>query len=115
MKGWRDAGLYAAAVNRPTHPRHDDAMVVHSQGFRAYKPGDVVHHALDYNDYTDDVDTVICDRAFEWFNVGELTNPVVAEYRRAGNRSLSVGDVVVVDDRAYTCASFGWERIEFQP
>lgn len=55
---------------------------------------------------------------FDVFNVGDdpdffnPPSPHAIEYRKAGNRSLSVGDVVVLDGRAYACARFGWDTIE---
>lgn len=48
--------------------------------------------------------------AFDTFNVGETG--IAANYRSAGNRSLSVGDVVQVEDAWYACASYGWDVID---
>ncbi len=55
--------------------------------------------------------------AFEIFNVGDdpafgEPDPRAVEYRKRGNRSLSVGDVVQVGDVWLACASAGWDVIE---
>jgi len=47
-------------------------------------------------------------------NIGE-TSEFATGYRAAGNRSISVGDVVVIDDVSYACASTGWTPIEYLP
>lgn len=108
LKGWADGRLYADAVNDPRHELHEPAMVVYRASYRAYEPGDEYYLATTYSE-PDDEDLAYCERAFERFNVGdERTDPVVSQYRGAGHRSLSVGDVVVIDDRAYTCNSVGW-------
>ena len=57
---------------------------------------------------------------FELFNVGEdpafgPPHPRAVDYRRCGNRSLSVGDVVAVDGRFYACASTGWAALKDRP
>src|SRR5512139_3174672 len=49
---------------------------------------------------------------FEQLNIGGDLVPAkdyTEAYRAAGNRSLSVGDVVVVGEVAYAVASFGWD------
>ncbi len=51
------------------------------------------------------------------FPEGELHGPAanfpeeVAAYRRGGNRSVSVGDVVLLDGQPWAVASFGWDRL----
>lgn len=68
-------------------------------------------HAVTYNeeDYTDEA---ILENAFEMFNIwDETSSPVVQEYREAGNPSLSVGDVVVIDAKRYECKRMGWEEV----
>jgi hypothetical protein len=44
--------------------------------------------------------------AFETFNVG--SDELAAQYRARRLRSLSVGDVVVIDGQAFSCESAGW-------
>jgi hypothetical protein len=116
LKGWADSKLYTNAVNDPRHPQHEAAMKVYNASFRNYKPGDEYYPATTYTD-ADATDKTHCDRAFERFNIGdERVDTIVATYRAYGYRSLSVGDVVVIDDRAYSCASVGWAPIEnFSP
>lgn len=114
LKGWQDSGLYHDAVNNPIHARHNEAMAVHQRSFVDYKVGDVIYKAFSYrSDTVDSDDTVILERAFRWFNVSE--NLIAERYRMLGNRSLSVGDVVVIGDRAYSCDSAGWSLIENFP
>lgn len=50
------------------------------------------------------------------FNVGDDPEwgepaPLAVSYRRKRLRSLSVGDVVELDGRAYCCANVGWQRL----
>lgn len=113
LKGWHNSGLYADAINYASHELHVEARDVRM--FMAYEPGDIMHLAFEYphDDHVEDL--ILCEEAFRWFNIGDKL-PVVRRYRQAGNRSLSVGDVVVIDDRAYAVAPFGWDRLEdFDP
>jgi hypothetical protein len=49
---------------------------------------------------------------FEELNIGDGSNyDWTAQYRANGNRSLSVGDVVVVGETAWAVGSFGWDRV----
>jgi hypothetical protein len=62
----------------------------------------------------------LADEAFAAFNAPlELLNPTyraIAEaYRAAGNRSLSVGDVLRIGDTWLACASAGWVELESAP
>jgi hypothetical protein len=54
------------------------------------------------------------NEVFEQLNIGGDLAPATEwteAYRAAGNRSLSVGDVVVLGETAWTVARFGWEII----
>jgi hypothetical protein len=54
---------------------------------------------------------------FEQLNIGNPQHPWASAYRRAGLRSLLVGDVVVLAETAWACATVGWTRLstdEFQ-
>jgi hypothetical protein len=112
-KGWRDSGLYADAVNMDNHEDHDEAMVVFRQGFKSYETGDVMYVAFEYE--TDGPDPInICEDAFREFNIGD--GDLAHQYRQLGNRSLSVGDVLVIDGAAFGVASSGWDVINnFNP
>lgn len=58
----------------------------------------------------------MCEWAFWLLNVGdEYGDPQALAYREARNRSLSVGDVIVIDGVAYGCAAVGWERVQVSP
>jgi hypothetical protein len=48
---------------------------------------------------------------FEQLNIHNPQQPWAIDYRLAGQRSLSVGDVVVLGETAWACASFGWTPI----
>ena len=52
---------------------------------------------------------------FEQLNIGGdmgvPAEPWTIEYRHNRNRSLSVGDVVVIGECAFSVESFGWRRI----
>lgn len=112
LKGWRNSRLYTDAANSPAHELHAEAWALRDQMFLPYKAGDTMFLAITYQSGADDM--VICNHAFERFNIG--SDPIAQEYRRHGFRSLSVGDVVAIDDRAYSCDSFGWSLIEnFKP
>lgn len=111
LKGWRDSQLFSAAVNDNTHPLHEAAWPVYLSSFKPFRENDAVYFAVEYDDDGDDA--AICERAFKRFNIGDVvTDDVVRRYRGAGHRSLSVGDVVVVDGRVFTVASFGFEPVE---
>lgn len=65
-------------------------------------------------------DIAVAERAFRLFNVGDdpdfgLVDHRAREYRDRGNRSLSVGDIVAVDGRYYTCTASGWRPITPPP
>lgn len=62
----------------------------------------------------DGVPVAVLEKVFEQLNVGGDLVPAeewTVAYRAAGNRSLSVGDVVVVGESAFACASVGWEPL----
>ena len=44
------------------------------------------------------------------FNVGGLLGKE-QEYRARGNRSLSIGDVVIVGETAWACEDVGWKLV----
>jgi uncharacterized protein YbaR (Trm112 family) len=113
LKGWHNGSLYADAINHVGHELHTEARGVRL--FQRYEDGDVMHLAFEYvaDDHVEDA--ILCEEAFRWFNIDDEL-PVARRYRSAGNRSLSVGDVVVIDGRAWAVGSFGWDRIEdFKP
>jgi hypothetical protein len=68
-------------------------------------------HAVTYNTPEEDDHTVLED-AFTRFNVGDESDPVVQQYREAGNPSLSVNDVVVIGANWYKCKATGWEELD---
>jgi len=110
LKGWRDSQLYTDAVNDERHADHEPAMVVYRSSYQPYTAGDAIYHAITYTEPAEPNDMVHCERAFERFNVG--ADDIARRYRNAGHRSLSVGDIVTVDRRAYTVDRLGWKVIE---
>lgn len=80
-----------------------------------YRHGDPMQLALEF--YTDatklepGTPISILEQAFHELNVDEPQARWAQDYRRDRNRSLSVGDVVVVGESAYACASVGWQSV----
>ena len=57
----------------------------------------------------------VLEYVFEQLNVGGDLVPAeewTVRYREAGNPSLSVDDIVVLNDKAWKVARIGWEPIE---
>jgi hypothetical protein len=59
----------------------------------------------------------LLDDLFRLFNVGDdpdfgPPDEHALAYRQRGNRSLSVGDVIQVNDHWWSCESHGWNHIE---
>lgn len=48
---------------------------------------------------------------FEQLNIADPDQPWAHKYRLAGHRSLRVGDVVVIGETAWACASSGWKLL----
>jgi hypothetical protein len=48
---------------------------------------------------------------FEQLNIDDPDQPWALKYRLARHRSLSVGDVVVIGETAWACASSGWDLL----
>lgn len=65
-------------------------------------------------------DHEVAEEAFELFNIGddpEFGTPDrrAVDYRARGNRSLSVGDVLAIDGRFFSCDSNGWHALTVPP
>jgi hypothetical protein len=61
-------------------------------------------------------DLAICEEIFRLLNVGDdpefgLPDLRALAYRAQGHRSLSVGDLVTVENRAYACARVGFVAV----
>lgn len=56
-------------------------------------------------DSTEDDKTL--ESVFNYFNNGDKPDNFVGEFR-----SLSIGDVVCLEDRCYLCQTVGWRRLE---
>ena len=62
----------------------------------------------------------ILEQVFMLFNVGDdpafgTPDPRAVAYRGQQLRSLSVGDVVALDDAFYACARLGWQHLDTAP
>jgi hypothetical protein len=81
-------------------------------GFMSYTPGDALHEALSMEmDMPEHRDiALVLESIFMQLNIDEPTEQYAIDYRARRNRSLSVGDVVVIGETAWTCASVGWVR-----
>lgn len=79
-----------------------------------YQAGDPLRLAVEYSVEGNGIYGAL-EGAFYLFNEGHPTQAEVARYRAAGNRSLSVGDVVVLvtpeGPEAHACASCGWDLV----
>lgn len=67
-------------------------------------------------------DLAACEEVYKLLNVGDdpdimggRPDPRAVAYRQAGNRSLSIGDLVSVAGRFYACASVGFTRLTVDP
>lgn len=61
-----------------------------------------------------------CEELYRLLNVGDdpafgQPDPRAEAYRRRGNRSLSMGDLVSLDGRFYACAEHGWKPLDTEP
>lgn len=97
------------AIEDETHEHHAVAYATWLHQFMRHHETLQYKLAITYEAEGDDHE--ILNRAYETFNIGQ--NDLAQEYRAKGNRSLSVSDVVVIDGKAYLCASAGWDEIEF--
>jgi hypothetical protein len=90
---------------------------------RGYQAGNTVTEVFAYDETNLDAETddlVLAERAFELLNIGDdpsfgAPDQRAVDYRCRGNRSLSVGDVIAIDDRFWSCDSFGWRELDEQP
>lgn len=78
-------------------------------GFNRESPAELKLAAVFGMD-TDDAERAL-ETVFTELNTDCPTQPWAREYRADRNRSLSVGDVVVLGETAWACASAGWDRI----
>lgn len=58
-----------------------------------------------------------CDVVYRLLNIGDDPNfgkpdGRAVAYRRAGNRSLSIGDAVRVNGQWFVCRAIGWVRVQ---
>lgn len=84
-----------------------------------YEPGQAVTEVFTYVEDSVD-DRVLLGRAFDLFHIGhdpEFGTPdgQAVEYRDRGNRPLSVGDVVAINDRFYTFDRVGCPQVIERP
>lgn len=72
--------------------------------------------AADLDDDDTSNDLCVANHAWMLFNVGDdpefgKPDPRAVDYRKRGNRSLSIGDVVAVEGRFYQVTGNGWEPL----
>lgn len=97
----------------------------HARGvfLRGYEAGQTITEVFTYaaRPQGDTADHVLADEAFELFNIGDdpdfvaTPDPRAVDYRGRLNRSLSVGDVLAIDGRFYSCDSSGWRELTEAP
>jgi hypothetical protein len=86
------------------------------QQFRAYEPGDPITAVYDYEhptgpNFTTHDARQVAEQAFRMFNGQPTTSwerDHADRYYAAQNRSLSVGDLVVIGEIALACEPAGW-------
>lgn len=80
-----------------------------------FRPGDTLRLAAEYyvdaSMVSDGSAYPVLNQAFHELNVDEPAEDWAKSYRAERNRSLSVGDVVVVGELAYACQSVGWKPV----
>jgi hypothetical protein len=54
---------------------------------------------------------VVLEKVFDQLNIDDPDKPWAIAYREASNRSLSVGDVVVIGETAWAVGPRGWDLI----
>jgi hypothetical protein len=116
-------------TSRPSRSRRFNVTVLHNSGpgrFFGYEQGDALIRVFDLSVSASGVDAA-AEVVFAVTNSypGELfCEPsyadVVAEYRAAGLRSLSVGDVLIIADHtgvntAWACAPAGFDQLDGLP
>jgi len=85
--------------------------------FGAFCDEDINKRVFHYIDHVGRWDPDILESAFKLFNAPEdFLDPeeakIAKRYRRQGLRSLSVGDVVELDNIKYLCESVGWRKLK---
>lgn len=93
---------------------------LHPDHFFGYQPGHPLQKVFGYEIPTTSDAYTLADEAFAAFNAPlELLNPtyraIAKAYRAAGNRSLSVGDVLRIGDTWLACAPTGWVELDQAP
>lgn len=87
--------------------------------FFGYKPGQPLVKVAEVTVEASGPDAAL-EQVFHLLNVGDdptfgTPDPQAVAYRAARNRSLSVGDVVVLDGAAFAVASCGYEQVTVDP
>ena len=85
--------------------------------FGAFCDEDIKKRVFHYIDDVHRWDSDILERAFELFNapleyLDDDDLKIARRYRSERLRSLSVGDVVEVDNVKYLCEGVGWRKLE---
>jgi hypothetical protein len=109
---WHRQGLFDLAPGTQYVP-----IDLIDQLSRGYRPGDRIKPVYDYDAgpcvTADDV-SAVAEQACRMFNdqaQGAWEQEQAERYYAAGNRSLSVGDVLVVGEMALSCEPLGWEFV----
>ena len=75
-----------------------------------WEPNDTLECVFTFSLDTNKDHMVLLEMIFFEFNVGE--GLLATAYRAKDLRSLSVGDVVIINGVSYECARFGWNKID---
>jgi len=81
--------------------------------FLPYTEGDRLFHALEFVSPLPNCGhmEMLLMIVFEQLNIPEPTADWAIEYRAKRNRSLSVGDVVVIGEQAWACEPRDWKSV----
>ena len=128
----------AAANDVPTQPMSDSAprerttarvRVFHNNEvpesfLRGYETGQTVTEVFAFDETNFDPKIhdhlSLAEHAFELLNIGDdpefgTPDQRAVDYRRRGNRSLSVGDVLAIDERFLSCDRIGFRELDQPP
>ncbi|RAV17491.1 hypothetical protein DQP57_00245 [Mycobacterium colombiense] len=88
-------------------------LLNNSAAFRGYTAGDDLTEAIVFQSSLPACGHIemLLKIVFSQLNKDDPGTTWAQEYRRNGNRSLSVGDVVVIGETAYACEPMGWKRV----
>lgn len=80
-----------------------------------YRDGDPLVHVFTVTVPEDKHPLTYCWWLLNVGHEGDPPDPQAELYRTRRNRSLSVGDVLIIDGAAHACGSIGWDKVDVKP